>query len=218
MDPLHHAFWNSHRYIAALESAFAVPPLDHSGLAREHTTNGLLAQVPEAGQFTDGEMSFQRRFADLSPDTAQPIGFGGGWFSCLHGAPPLLGGKIGCAQLYIGGQPGFFLKDRRNIEDFQNLHEHQRVVPSGTLRDKAGRRRRAVGSKLKCPVFVANEMSGYGLLPAAAEAVGKWESRGVCGISKPGGKVGFLTFPPGVFSTAPRAPILLFCNDTPSAL
>ena len=38
-------------------------------------------------------------------------------------------------------------------------------------------------------------------------AVGKWESRGVCGISKRGGKVGFLTFPPRGFSTARRAAI-----------
>ena len=85
MDPLHHAFWNSHRYVAASESAFGVPPHDHARLACEHATNGLLAQVPEAGQFTDGEMSFQRRFADWSRDTAQPIGFGGRRFSCVHG-------------------------------------------------------------------------------------------------------------------------------------
>ena len=88
MDPLHHAFRNSQRYIAALESTFGVPPFDHAGLTREHSTNGLLAQVPEAGQFTDGKMSFQRGFAGFFRDTAQPILFGGGRFSCLHGAPP----------------------------------------------------------------------------------------------------------------------------------
>ena len=37
--------------------------------------------------------------------------------------------------------------------------------------------------------------------------MGKWESRGVCGISKRGGKVGFLTFPARGFSTARRAAI-----------
>src|SRR5216683_7456160 len=46
-------------------------------------------------------------------------------------------------------------------------------------------------------------------MAAVAGAVGKWESRAVCGISKRGGKVGFWTFPPRVFSTARRAAILL---------
>ena len=32
--------------------------------------------------------------------------------------------------------------------------------------------------------------------------MGKWESRVFCGISKQGGKVVFLTFPPRAFSTA----------------
>jgi hypothetical protein len=85
MDPLHHAFRNSHGYIAALESTFSVPPLNYAGLAREHSTNGLLAQGPEAGQFADRKMSFQRRFAGLSRDIAQPIGFNAGQFSCVHG-------------------------------------------------------------------------------------------------------------------------------------
>jgi len=39
-------------------------------------------------------------------------------------------------------------------------------------------------------------------------AVGKCESRGFCGICKRGGKVGGLTFPRRVFSTARRAVIL----------
>src|SRR5215470_11996315 len=93
MDPLHHAFRNSHRYIAAFESTFGVSPLDHAGLTREHSTNGLLAQVPEVGQFADRKMSFQRRFACLTRNAAQPIVFGGGLFSCLHGAPPCVGWK-----------------------------------------------------------------------------------------------------------------------------
>src|SRR5258708_11568778 len=50
-------------------------------------------------------------------------------------------------------------------------------------------------------------MSGFSSSPVAAGGVGKWESRGVCGISKRGGKVGFLTFPPRGFSTARRAAI-----------
>src|ERR1700694_910752 len=40
-----------------------------------------------------------------------------------------------------------------------------------------------------------------------------WESRGVCGISKRGGKVGFLTFPARVFSTARRADIFSAACD-----
>src|ERR1700739_1388321 len=43
--------------------------------------------------------------------------------------------------------------------------------------------------------------------PVVVGAVGKWESRAFCGISKRGGKVGFWTFPPRVFSTARRAVI-----------
>src|ERR1700745_1332974 len=43
--------------------------------------------------------------------------------------------------------------------------------------------------------------------PVVVGAVGKWESRGVCGISKRGGKVGFMTFPARGFSTARRAVI-----------
>src|SRR3990170_989580 len=38
---------------------------------------------------------------------------------------------------------------------------------------------------------------------AAAVAVGKWESRVLCGIPKRSGKVCFWTFPRSVFSTAP---------------
>jgi hypothetical protein len=98
MDPLHHAFRNPHRNIAALESTFGVTPLDHAGLASEHSTNGLLAQGPEAGQFTDRKMSFQRRLVGLSRDIAQPIGFHGGLFSCVHGAS-FAGGKIGWSTL-----------------------------------------------------------------------------------------------------------------------
>jgi hypothetical protein len=49
---------------------------------------------------------------------------------------------------------------------------------------------------MKCPVLVYKP---------AAEAVGKWESRAVCGISKRGGKVCFLTFPRSGFSTAANA-------------
>jgi len=98
MDPLHHAFRNPHRNIAAFESTFGVTPLDHAGLASEHSTNGLLAQGPEAGQFTDRKMSFQRRFVGWSRDIAQPIGFNGGLFSCVHGAS-FAGGKIGCPTL-----------------------------------------------------------------------------------------------------------------------
>jgi len=40
-------------------------------------------------------------------------------------------------------------------------------------------------------------------------AVGKWESRVLCGVSKLAGKVGSMTFPASVFSTAPRAGIFL---------
>src|SRR5260370_4640259 len=48
-------------------------------------------------------------------------------------------------------------------------------------------------------------MSGFSYSPVVVGAVGKWESRGVCGISKRSGKVGFLTFPFRGFSTARRA-------------
>ena len=65
--------------------------------------------------------------------------------------------------------------------------------------------RATVRSKLKCPLFVAREMSGFGLWlthkPVAVVAVGKWESRAVGGISKRSGKVCFGTFPRSVFST-----------------
>src|SRR5246127_4113894 len=46
-------------------------------------------------------------------------------------------------------------------------------------------------------------MSVLTTYPAVAGAVGKWESRGVCGISKRGGKVGFMTFPARVFFHSP---------------
>src|SRR5271169_5366780 len=48
--------------------------------------------------------------------------------------------------------------------------------------------------------------------PAAVGAVGKWESRALCGISKRGGKVGFLTFPPRGFSTALSAASFAFAH------
>src|ERR1035437_2023676 len=57
-------------------------------------------------------------------------------------------------------------------------------------------------SKYRCPVFEASEVSGLINHPVVVEAVGKCESRAFCGICKRGGKVGFLTFPPRVFSTA----------------
>src|ERR1039458_9197462 len=41
---------------------------------------------------------------------------------------------------------------------------------------------------------------------AAVGAVGKWESRAFCGISKLGGKVFCWTFPRSVFSTAGHGP------------
>jgi hypothetical protein len=85
MDALHDAFGNSQRDVAALETAFAVPPNDHAGLTREYSANGLFAQVPEAGQFSDGKMSLERRFAHLSRATVPPVGFRGGRFSCVHG-------------------------------------------------------------------------------------------------------------------------------------
>src|SRR5215470_17661327 len=111
MYPLHHAFWNSHRYVAPLEPTFGVPPLDYTGLTRKHSTNGLLAQVPETGQFTDGKMSLQRRFAGLSWDTTQPIDCGDGRFSCLHGVPPCLEQKNRLPSILVSRQRGFFLKN-----------------------------------------------------------------------------------------------------------
>src|ERR1017187_6765235 len=63
-----------------------------------------------------------------------------------------------------------------------------------------------VRSKLKCPLFIASEMSGFSFgfihKPVVVAAVGKWESRVLGGISKRGGKVGFGAFPRSVFSTA----------------
>src|SRR5258708_5496596 len=75
----------------------------------------------------------------------------------------------------------------------------------------------AVVSKLKRPVFLARDLSGE-LMAAVAGAVGKWESRAVCGISKRGGKVGFWTFPPRVFSIARRAAIFVGLMAAPCAL
>jgi hypothetical protein len=60
----------------------------------------------------------------------------------------------------------------------------------------------SVLSKCICPVFQASEMSGLITQPVAVEAVGKCESRAVCGVCKRDKKVGFWTFPPRVFSTA----------------
>jgi hypothetical protein len=48
--------------------------------------------------------------------------------------------------------------------------------------------------------------------------VGKWESRALCGISKRGGKVVFLTFPPRVFSTALCAGVIACARALPCAL
>jgi hypothetical protein len=49
--------------------------------------------------------------------------------------------------------------------------------------------------------LLLNLFSGAGDEPAVAGAVGKWESRALCGISKRSGKVTF-TFPRSGFSTA----------------
>src|ERR1039457_3647797 len=71
----------------------------------------------------------------------------------------------------------------------------------------------SVRSKLKCPLFIASEMSGsiFGFIhnPVVVAAVGKWESRVLGGISKRGGKAGFGAFPRSVFSTAFGAAFLL---------
>ncbi len=79
----------------------------------------------------------------------------------------------------------------------------------------------AVRSKSKCPLFIASEMSGFGFgfthIPAVV-AVGKWESRALGGISKRGGKVGCLTFPRCVFSTALAAAFWVDLKATPWAL
>src|SRR5271166_2433829 len=76
----------------------------------------------------------------------------------------------------------------------------------------------AVRSKLKCPLFIASEMSGFVFwfthMPVVVAAVGKWESRALGGISKHGGKVGFGTFPRSVFSTALAG---AFCVDVMAA-
>ncbi len=80
---------------------------------------------------------------------------------------------------------------------------------------------RGVRSKSKCPLFIASEMSGFGFgfthIPAVV-AVGKWESRALGGISKRGGKVGCLTFPRCVFSTALAAAFWVDLKATPWAL
>jgi hypothetical protein len=47
--------------------------------------------------------------------------------------------------------------------------------------------------------------------------VGKWEFRGLCGISKLRGKVVFLTFPGSGFSTAPSAGAFIVAKAGPSA-
>src|ERR1019366_4048909 len=52
--------------------------------------------------------------------------------------------------------------------------------------------------QVKCPVCLSNRNHPV----VVVVAVGKCESRVVCGICKRGGKVVFLTFPPCVFSTA----------------
>src|SRR5258708_20799545 len=52
--------------------------------------------------------------------------------------------------------------------------------------------------QVKCPVWSSNRNHSA----VAVEAVGKCESRGVCGICKVRGEVCFLTFPLNVFSTS----------------
>ena len=47
--------------------------------------------------------------------------------------------------------------------------------------------------------------------------MGKWESRVLGGISKLGGKVGFLTFPPHVFSTTLRPAVGLRLRIAPAS-
>src|SRR5450631_1146633 len=76
-----------------------------------------------------------------------------------------------------------------------------------------------VRSKLKCPLFIASEMSGFSFgfihKPVVVAAVGKWESRVLGGISKRGGKVVSLTFPRSVFSTAFGVAFLLVVRAAP---
>jgi hypothetical protein len=73
----------------------------------------------------------------------------------------------------------------------------------------------SVRSKLKCPVLVASEMSGFVNLQQQPEL---WESRALCGISKRGGKVCFWTFPRRVFSTARDATFWVEGMASPWAL
>src|SRR5436190_3500674 len=62
-----------------------------------------------------------------------------------------------------------------------------------------------VCSKLKHPLLVAREIPVSVNLPSAAGVMGKWESHGVGGIPKRGGRSAFGTFPRSVFSTTRRA-------------
>ena len=68
--------------------------------------------------------------------------------------------------------------------------------------------------QVKCPVWSSNKNHSV----VAVEAVGKCESRVVCGICKLGGKVCFWTFPLNVFSTALICFLVRGINSFPSAL
>src|ERR1017187_6258915 len=92
------------------------------------------------------------------------------------------------------------------IPRFNAAREPSEVAVDPLDASRICRRRMIVRSKLKCPLFIASEMSGFSFgfihKPVVVAAVGKWESRVLGGISKRGGKVGFGAFPRSVFSTA----------------
>jgi len=93
--------------------------------------------------------------------------------------------------------------DIRNVPILTTLE----MSPFGSAWFLCERKQRTIRVARAWELLLANEMYGSVNVPAAADAVGKWECRGVCGISKRCGKVGFLTFPARVFSTDRRAAI-----------
>src|ERR1035437_8761421 len=68
--------------------------------------------------------------------------------------------------------------------------------------------------QVKCPVCLRNRNHPV----VVVVAVGKCESRVVCGICKRGGKVVFLTFPPCVFSPALTCFLVSGVKSFPCAL